>query len=138
MRPNYSKALIIGAGTGLSASLARLFAANGLGVSLAARNTAKLAALAAETGASIHACDSADRRQVVDLFVALDAWGAPDVVVYNPSARVRGPITPSAGPGSYPSCASAAWIRATSGAAPPPRSGGGGTKAPSGASSDGV
>ncbi|MDH3665656.1 MAG: SDR family NAD(P)-dependent oxidoreductase [Paracoccaceae bacterium] len=92
MKPTYSKALIIGAGSGLSASLARLFAANGVNVALAARDTGKLAALAGETGASSHACDAADHGQVAALFKALDAEGAPDVVVYNPSARVRGPF----------------------------------------------
>lgn len=92
MKPNYSKALIIGAGAGLSASLARLFVAKGLQVALSARDTGKLAALAAETGATVHACDTADHAQVVALFAALDAEGAPDVVVYNPSARVRGPL----------------------------------------------
>jgi NAD(P)-dependent dehydrogenase (short-subunit alcohol dehydrogenase family) len=92
MKPNYSKVLIIGAGAGLSASLTRLFAAKGLKLALAARSTDKLAALAAETGASVHACDSADHGQVAALFAALDAQGAPDVVVYNPSARVRGPL----------------------------------------------
>ncbi len=92
MKPSYSRALIIGAGAGLSASLARLFAARGLRLALAARATDKLAALAAETGASVHACDAADQGQVAVLFAALDAGGAPDVVVYNPSARVRGPL----------------------------------------------
>ncbi len=92
MKPSYSRALIIGAGAGLSASLARLFAANGLGLALAARATDKLATLAAETGASLHTCDAADQGQVAALFAALDAQGAPDVVVYNPSARVRGPL----------------------------------------------
>ena len=42
----YSTALIVGAGSGLSASLARLFASNGMKVALAARSTEKLAALA--------------------------------------------------------------------------------------------
>ncbi|MFQ5565569.1 MAG: SDR family NAD(P)-dependent oxidoreductase [Paracoccaceae bacterium] len=92
MQPNYSKALIVGAGAGLSASLARLFAAKGLALALAARETGKLAALAAETGASLHACDAADQGQVAALFAALDGEGAPDVVVYNPSARIRGPL----------------------------------------------
>ena len=92
MKPNYSRALIIGAGAGLSASLARLFVAKGLGLALAARATDKLAALAADTGASVHACDAADQGQVAALFAALEAQGAPDVVVYNPSARVRGPL----------------------------------------------
>ena len=92
MTPHYQHALIIGAGPGLSASLARLFAAKGLRVSLTARSPDKLADLAAETGAVVHACDASDHAQVVDLFARLDGDGAPDVVVYNPSARVRGPL----------------------------------------------
>ena len=59
-KPKYRSALIVGTGPGLSASLARLFARNGLAVSLAARQTDKLAALAKETGAAIHACNAAD------------------------------------------------------------------------------
>ena len=92
MKPQYSKALIIGAGAGLSASLARLFAAQGMDLALAARSTGDLAALAAETGASVHACDAADHGQVAALFQALDREGPADVLVYNPSARVRGPF----------------------------------------------
>ncbi|MBL6077871.1 SDR family NAD(P)-dependent oxidoreductase [Belnapia sp. T18] len=83
------KALIIGAGDGLSASLARLLAREGYAVALAARNTAKLAPLAAETGATIHACDAADAAQVAALFTS---EGDAEVVVYNPSYRTRGPI----------------------------------------------
>ena len=83
------KALIIGAGDGLSASLARLLAREGYAVALAARNTAKLAALAAETGATTQACDAADAAQVAALFAA---EGDAEVVVYNPSYRTRGPI----------------------------------------------
>jgi len=82
-------ALIVGAGPGLSASLARLLARQGRGVALAARRTDKLAALAAETGASLHACDAADPASVAALFAAV---GAPEVVVYNPSYRVRGAL----------------------------------------------
>ncbi|MFK7943794.1 MAG: SDR family NAD(P)-dependent oxidoreductase [Paracoccaceae bacterium] len=92
MVSQYKHALIIGAGSGLSASLARLFQANGMKVSLAARDTAKLDALAAETGAAVYACDAGQHVDVVRLFEALDAGGAPDVVVYNPSARVRGAL----------------------------------------------
>ncbi len=82
-------ALIVGAGPGLSASLARLLARQGRGVALAARRTDKLAPLAAETGASLHACDAADPASVAALFAAV---GAPEVVVYNPSYRVRGAL----------------------------------------------
>jgi len=89
----YQSALIVGAGSGLSASIARLFAKNGMRVALAARTIDKLAALAQETTASLHACDATDRAQVDRLFAALDATGAPDVVVYNASYRTRGPFT---------------------------------------------
>lgn len=94
MTPSYRHALIIGAGSGLSASLARLFRAEGLAVSLAARGIDDLGALAAETGATLYACDAASHAGVASLFAALDAApaGAPDVVVYNPSARQRGPL----------------------------------------------
>lgn len=83
------KALIIGAGDGLSASLARLLAREGYAVALAARNTEKLATLAAEANASTHGCDAADTAQVAALF---EAAGDAEVVVYNPSYRTRGPI----------------------------------------------
>lgn len=92
-RPEYRSALIVGTGPGLSASLARLFAGYGLAVSLAARQTDKLEALARETGATAHACNAADPKQVAALFEALDAAGrTPDVVVYNASNRVRGSV----------------------------------------------
>lgn len=91
--PAYRSALIVGTGPGLSASLARRFAANGLAVSVAARRTDKLAGLCAETGAAAHACDASDPGAVAALFAAVEAaQGAPDVVVYNASARVRGPV----------------------------------------------
>ena len=94
MTPHYSRALIVGAGSGLSASLARLLAVDGLKVGLAARNIDKLAALAAETGAAIHACDASDPGQVEALFARMEpALGGPlDVVVYNASGRLRGPV----------------------------------------------
>ena len=86
----YTSALIVGAGSGLSASLARVFAKAGLKVALAARSTDKLTALAKETGAKTYACDASNGAQVDKLFAALDAAGAPDVVVYNASYRTRG------------------------------------------------
>ncbi|MEL6773222.1 MAG: SDR family NAD(P)-dependent oxidoreductase [Pseudomonadota bacterium] len=95
MTPSFAHALIVGAGSGLSASLARLFRAEGLAVSLAARTPDDLAPLAAETGAATYACDAADHGAVAEMFAALDAApaGPPDVVVYNPSARQRGQLT---------------------------------------------
>ena len=71
----YKSALIVGAGSGLSASLARAFAKAGMKVALAARSTDKLAALAKETGAKVLSCDASDRAQVDKLFAALDAAG---------------------------------------------------------------
>jgi len=89
---NYHKALIVGAGSGLSAALARAFVKDGLAVALAARTPDKLAALAAETGAQVFACDASRRADVERLFADLDQQGAPDVVAYNASYRVRGPF----------------------------------------------
>jgi NAD(P)-dependent dehydrogenase (short-subunit alcohol dehydrogenase family) len=86
-------ALIIGAGEGLSAALARLFAREGMRIALAARKTEKLAALGAETGARLYACDASKRGDVDTLFAAVTRdLAAPDVVVYNPSYRTRGPL----------------------------------------------
>jgi NAD(P)-dependent dehydrogenase (short-subunit alcohol dehydrogenase family) len=89
----YSNALIVGSGSGLSASLARLFAHEGFKVALAARNTEKLASLCSSTGATAFACDATDADQVAQLFKNVERkMGAPDVVVYNASARSRGPF----------------------------------------------
>lgn len=86
-------ALIVGAGSGLSASLARLFHKEGMQVALAARQTDKLDALCAETNAKAYACDASSLQDVEKLFSALDTdFGSIDTVVYNPSARVRGPF----------------------------------------------
>ena len=85
--------LIVGAGSGLSASLARLFSKEGMRVALAARDTAKLASLAKETGALALACDAADPAQIEAMFAAVEAkWGVPELVVYNAGYRVRGPF----------------------------------------------
>ena len=89
----YRTALIVGVGSGLSASLARVFANAGMKVALAARRVDNLTALAQETGAKAFGCDSTDRVQVAELFVDVEAaLGAPDVVVYNASYRSRGPF----------------------------------------------
>jgi NAD(P)-dependent dehydrogenase (short-subunit alcohol dehydrogenase family) len=91
--PDYRTALIVGVGSGLSASLARIFAKAGMKVALAARRAANLTALAQETKAKGFACDSTDRAQVQKLFADVEAaLGAPDVVVYNASYRTRGPF----------------------------------------------
>ena len=85
--------LIVGAGLGLSFSLARLFYKEGMKVSLAARNIDKLKELSSKIDANIYQCDSSEVSEVENLFNILDTQiGTPDLVVYNPSARVRGPI----------------------------------------------
>lgn len=86
-------ALIVGAGRGLSASLARACAKRGMQVALAARNADKLAPLVAETGAKAYACDASQPAAVASLYRALDAdFGTPTLVCYNASGRVRGPL----------------------------------------------
>jgi NAD(P)-dependent dehydrogenase (short-subunit alcohol dehydrogenase family) len=86
-------ALIVGAGSGLSASIARAFAGAGMKIALAARGIDDLGALAAEVGAKTYACDAAKPDAVKRLFADLDRdGGAPGVVVYNASYRTRGPL----------------------------------------------
>jgi len=90
----YKTALIIGAGVGISASLARRLTEAGLKVALAARNAGKLAGLAAETGALAFAADATDPTAVAQLFDQVDAQlGEPDIVIYNASARAPGSVT---------------------------------------------
>ena len=87
-------ALIVGAGAGLSASLARLFTKHGLQVALASRDPGKLAKLAEETAGITFACEASEPEEVAGLFDAVVAtMGTPDIVVYNASARARGPVT---------------------------------------------
>ena len=93
MAIKYSKVLIVGSGSGLSASLTRLFAREGFKVALAARDTKKLASLCSDTGAVAFSYDASDHGQVARLFQDVETKiGAPDVVVYNASARSRGPF----------------------------------------------
>ncbi|MGV6872301.1 SDR family NAD(P)-dependent oxidoreductase [Pseudochelatococcus sp. B33] len=87
----YNRALIVGVGPGVSASLARRFACLGVIVCLAARNTDKLRALSDETGAATYHVDAADAQSMAKLFMEVDAdIGPPDLVVYNAAAPLRG------------------------------------------------
>ncbi len=89
--PKYKTALIVGAGEGLSASLARLFAREGIRVALAARGIEKLGALCSETGAKAFACNATEASDVERLFGLVEREIAvPDLVVYNASGRARG------------------------------------------------
>jgi NAD(P)-dependent dehydrogenase (short-subunit alcohol dehydrogenase family) len=91
--PKYNTALIVGAGEGLSASLARLFAREKIAVALAARKIEKLGTLCRETGAHAYACNAADADEVERLFGMVEREiGSPDLVVYNAGARARGPF----------------------------------------------
>ena len=92
--PEYKIALIVGAGAGLSASLARLFAREDIRVALAARQIEKLGALCAETDARAFACDATNPDDVERLFGLVEREiGVPDIVVYNASGRTRGVFT---------------------------------------------
>src|ERR1700736_5555662 len=89
----YRTALIIGAGVGISASLARAFSREGLKVGLVARDSSKLEKLAGETGASVFSADASQPAAVAQLFTDVDArLGEPDVMVYNASSRVQGSV----------------------------------------------
>ena len=89
----YRTALIVGAGSGISASVARGLATAGLKVGVAARNVDKLASLAAETGAERFKVDASDPAAVAHLFEEVDTrLGVPDVVLYNAGARAHGHV----------------------------------------------
>ena len=86
-------AVIVGAGAGLSASVARAASADGMMPILAARNPEKLNVLEAITGGVAKACDASNPEDVAALFDwVTSTHGVPELVVYNPSARVRGPV----------------------------------------------
>ena len=86
--------LIVGVGSGLSASLAHLCASKSMKIVLAARNIEKLEDLINETNADAYACDSSNIESVENLFKEMDKKiGTPNLVIYNPSARIKGGIT---------------------------------------------
>ena len=85
--------LIVGAGSGLSASLARLCNSNGMKVVLAARNIKKLDSLKEEINAETLSCDAGDIQSVYSLFELIDkSIGTPNLVIFNPSVRIKGSI----------------------------------------------
>ena len=80
--------LIVGVGSGLSASLAKLCALKGMKVVLAARNIEKLEDLKKEVSAETYKCDSTDIESVKNLFKETDKTiGTPNLVIYNASSR---------------------------------------------------
>ena len=85
--------LIVGAGSGLSASLARAFNSKGMKIVLAARNIDKLDSLKKEIDALVFKCDSTDNKSVQNLFLQTDSIiGTPEIVIYNPSLRIVKPF----------------------------------------------
>jgi NAD(P)-dependent dehydrogenase (short-subunit alcohol dehydrogenase family) len=89
----YRSALIVGAGLGISASVARHLAALGVKVALAARNVQKLEPLIQGTGTLAFSADASDPESVAQLFQQVcDRMDEPDIVVYNASARIQGPL----------------------------------------------
>ena len=85
--------VIVGAGSGLSASLANLFHREGMNICLAARNIEKLSDLSQKTGAFLFQCNASKPEEVRNLFkFSDDNIGVPEIVIFNPSSRVRGPI----------------------------------------------
>jgi NAD(P)-dependent dehydrogenase (short-subunit alcohol dehydrogenase family) len=90
---HYKTGLIIGAGAGISASLARLLSSQGIKVGLVARDVRKLQELASETGAFSFSADAGDPAAMTRLFEEVDdRLGSPDIVIYNPSARAHGSV----------------------------------------------
>lgn len=84
-------ALIVGAGTGISASFARTLAEAGYAVALASRSGARQAG---KVSAQLRLeCDAVDPASVAGMFDRLDRdFPALDVVLYNPSHRTSGPL----------------------------------------------
>ena len=85
--------LIVGAGSGLSASLARLCKSKGMKVVLAARDIEKLKKLKKEINADTIKCDATKIKSVSNLFKKTDQIiGTPNLVIYNPSKSLGGSI----------------------------------------------
>jgi NAD(P)-dependent dehydrogenase (short-subunit alcohol dehydrogenase family) len=89
----YRTALIVGAGAGISASLARRLSGLGVKVALAARDIDKLQPLVSQTKAIAFTADARDPGAVATLFDDADRQlGGIDAVIYNAGARVQGPL----------------------------------------------
>lgn len=90
---NKKVALIIGAGPGISLAFAKQLIAAGYTVALASRDIDKLKSLALSIGAVAFKTDASSIDSIQSLFESVDtALGEPEVVLYNPSARVKGDI----------------------------------------------
>lgn len=86
-------ALIVGAGPGISLAFAEALVEAGYAVGMASRNLEKLRPLAASVGAIPFMADASSADSIPRLFSSVDqSLGAPDVVLFNPSARIRGDL----------------------------------------------
>jgi NAD(P)-dependent dehydrogenase (short-subunit alcohol dehydrogenase family) len=86
-------ALIVGTGSGISASLADVLHREGYKLALASRNPDHFADLARRTSAHAIAADTASPASVAALFAEVDKrLGTLDVAVFNASFRTRGPV----------------------------------------------
>jgi len=86
-------AVVVGAGPGLGAALARRFAAGGLAVAVARRRAEDLTELAEEIGGRAYACDATQRAQVDALFAdVVRDLGTPSLVSFNAGAYLRGGV----------------------------------------------
>jgi NAD(P)-dependent dehydrogenase (short-subunit alcohol dehydrogenase family) len=86
-------ALIIGAGPGISGAFAQALVADGYNVAVAARDLGRLKPLADGIGATPFEADASSAASIVALFERVEReLGAPSVVLYNPSARIRGDL----------------------------------------------
>ncbi|WP_338749204.1 SDR family NAD(P)-dependent oxidoreductase [Janibacter alittae] len=89
-----SLALVVGAGSGLSAAIARALAHRSYHPILVARDISTLDALRAEVDGTALQCDASVPDSVAELFETIDGMdGSLDVAVYNPSPWIRGSIT---------------------------------------------
>tara|TARA_B100000902_G_scaffold392508_1_gene445024 strand:- start:1565 stop:2251 length:687 start_codon:yes stop_codon:yes gene_type:complete len=87
------KMLIVGVGSGLSASLAKIFRANGFSVGLVSRNIKNIESLGTEVNGKLFQCDVSNSLDVENLFLDIDeSLGALDLVIFNPSKRAPGAI----------------------------------------------
>jgi NAD(P)-dependent dehydrogenase (short-subunit alcohol dehydrogenase family) len=86
-------ALIVGAGPGISAAFGEALVADGYQVALASRNLEKLSPLARKMNAAAFVADASSPSSLVQLFRDVDrSLGEPEVVLFNPSARIRGEL----------------------------------------------
>lgn len=86
-------AVIVGSGPGISASCARLLAANGFQVAIAARTATKPVMLELAEHEAIHcySCDAGNAAEVEQLFAAVTAdLGVPTLVIHNIDGRSPG------------------------------------------------